>query len=242
MTHHARAPDALDVSYLNLSDGGKGNVDRKMRDGWYRSIDGTRKTQLMRHPTGLQKGLTTILQERGLHLDSKGHLLRLQCIYCKNGDMSARQEAIDRGWIDIQCCARGVLSRQPDFLEQEEWLAEECKKQGLSIIFYPKYHCELNYIESVWGWLKSYHRRHCTFKYEALKAQLPITAKEKLPLEFIQRAERSAFRFMSGYRVGLEGPVLDYAMRLYHGHRQIPQDVVASINAKFEEKQRAMKR
>jgi hypothetical protein len=33
-----------------------------------------------------------------------------------------------------------VLSEEPDFAEQEQWLAEEVEKLGLSVIFYPKYY------------------------------------------------------------------------------------------------------
>jgi hypothetical protein len=32
---------------------------------------------------------------------------------------------------------------------------------------------------------------------------------------------------MSGYRKGLEGPKLDYAMRIYTSHRRIPAEVTA---------------
>ena len=40
-----------------------------------------------------------------------------------------------------------VLSQEEDFLEQEERLAEVIQRAGFNIIFYPKHHCELNYIE-----------------------------------------------------------------------------------------------
>ena len=83
--------------------------------------------------------------------------------------------------------------------------------------------------------MKSYHRRHCTYNYSDLKEGLPDTIHNKIPLPFIRRAERSARRFMSGYRLGLEGPVLDYAMRQYHGHRMIPDTVIEHINRLFEE-------
>ena len=73
------------------------------------------------------------------------------------------------GYIDERCCGRHTLSQEPNFLEQEEWLTEVVKDCGHQIIFFPQLHCELNFIEMVWGWMKSYHRRHCTYNYNHLK-------------------------------------------------------------------------
>ena len=42
---------------------------------------------------------------------------------------------------------------------------------------------------------------------------------------------------MSGYRIGLQGPLLDFAMRKYHGHRSISAFQIAVIRAAFEVKQ-----
>lgn len=66
--HHAFAPDALVVSRLNLSDGGK-NIKSIMRDGWFRNENGDVVTQSFRNAKGQQKGLKTILQERHLWSD-----------------------------------------------------------------------------------------------------------------------------------------------------------------------------
>ena len=66
------------------------------------------------------------------------------------------------------CCASYVLSQEPDFQEQKEWLTEVVNAEGFDIVFFPKYHCELNYIEMIWGWVKSYHRRTCTYNYEKI--------------------------------------------------------------------------
>ena len=62
MTHRARAPDGLDANLLNLSDGGKNT--KLTRPGWYMSqnADGS---VTMQTAAGIQKGLKTILVERG---------------------------------------------------------------------------------------------------------------------------------------------------------------------------------
>ena len=45
------------------------------------------------------------------------------------------------------CCMRRILSLQEDFISQKSLLQEEIEKRGHKCIFYPKYHCELNFIE-----------------------------------------------------------------------------------------------
>jgi hypothetical protein len=150
-----------------------------------------------------------------------------QCVY-QNGHVT----------FTHRCCANYCLSNQPDFLEQEEWLTEQVQSiEGATIIFYPKYHPELNFIEMIWGWLKAYHRRTCSYNYNDLKNNLPDTVENKLPLAFIRRASRSCERFMTGYQIGLEGPLLDYAMKKYCGHRAIPPEMTEQIRGDFKLKQ-----
>ncbi len=59
-------------------------------------------------------------------------------------------------------------SNEPDFLEQKEWLTTVVEAVGFTIMFFPKYHCEFNFIEMIWGWCKSHHRRTCTYNYNDL--------------------------------------------------------------------------
>jgi len=39
---------------------------------------------------------------------------------------------------------------------------------GHEVIFYPKFHCELNYIEYYWAVLKRYTREHCKYSFPEL--------------------------------------------------------------------------
>ena len=122
-----------------------------------------------------------------------------------------------------QCCAKFCLSQQPDFLAQKKWLTEVVTLRGHEIIFYPKYHCELNYIKMIWGYLKSLLRRKCTYNYKDLKNKIPDFLENKIPLSFIRRASRHCFRFMSAYRVkDLDQTMLNYCMKKYSSHRRIP--------------------
>ena len=169
----------------------------------------------------VQKGVRTILQERGLFHNRLGNPnLILECQSCKL--VGNREASVAR---NMACCAKAVLSREEDFAEQREWLEETVDNLGFKIIFYPKYHCELNYIELVWGWIKCHHRRTCTYNYADLKSELPNTMEKLIPLPTIQRYMRYCFRFMSGYRSGLTGLLLDYSVKKYKGHRAIPANI-----------------
>ena len=143
-----------------------------MKAGWYTNDIGERVVQSMQHENGIQKGVQTILKERGKHKNTEGKNLLLQCKPCKDKVSHDQRNEETRSNM---CCASYVLSKEEDFLEQEEWLAEVVKRAGFNIIFYPKYHCELNYIKMVWGWTKSYHGRFCTYNYKDLKSELPTT-------------------------------------------------------------------
>jgi hypothetical protein len=133
------------------------------------------------------------------------------------------------------CCLSCVLRNEPDFKEQVEWLTEVVEKAGFKIKFFPKFHCEFNFIEMIWGWAKSYHRRTCTYNFKDLKTRLPTTLSETMPLAFVRRAARFCFRFMSGYRAGLDGPLLDFTMKRYKSHRSIPLGIVDTVTKDFND-------
>ena len=94
--HRSLPPDALRASALNLSDGGK-NV-QKQRSGWFIDDNGIRITQTMQRPDGVQKGVRTILKERGLWTTA----LKLPE-------------------------ARELLGQQPDFLSQKSWASRNSR-------------------------------------------------------------------------------------------------------------------
>ena len=119
-------------------------------------------------------------------------------------------------------------------MAQREWLREVIEDRGHKVIYYPKYHCELNPIEMAWAYMKAYLRKHCTYSFSDLHDMLPKVIEDQIPIAFIRRAFRHCFRFMSGYRLGLQGPLLDYSLKQYKGHRQIPNNVIDQLKSDFE--------
>ena len=53
----------------------------------------------------------------------------------------------DRCEIGKRCCALRILESQTDFQGEKSMLENIIIEAGHEVIFYPKFHCELNYIE-----------------------------------------------------------------------------------------------
>ena len=98
------------------------------------------------HPTmpGWFKGMEQIIQERGLW-PGPGLLAECPCFKCPEDQTN--------------CCCRRILFNQPDFTSQKSQLEELIESCGHICDFYPKYHCELNFIEQYWGAAKLQFRQ-----------------------------------------------------------------------------------
>ena len=61
-----------------------------------------------------------------------------ECKLCKNKNDDP---------LCVDCYKRQILSLQSDFLAQKSALVEIIENVGYVCIFFPKFHCELNFIE-----------------------------------------------------------------------------------------------
>jgi len=210
--HNANPEDGLIAKNLNLSDGGK-NVP-KLRDGWF-IRDGQRVVQKMQTSDGVQKGIKTILAERGLW---PANSLRLDC----PNECSPSSD----------CCARKLLSTQPDFIEQRSAIQEVVEKNGHIFDMYPKFHCELNFIERIWGEAKRTTRAECEYSFASLKDRVPQILKN-VPIIHIRKYSRKSQRYLHAYSKGLTGKVAEWVVKRYKSHRRIPDGIEEEIEKEF---------
>ncbi|QRV73099.1 DDE superfamily endonuclease [Ceratobasidium sp. AG-Ba] len=128
-----------------------------------------------------------------------------------------------------KCCARRVLSDQPDFVDIKSALEEIAEAHECQVLFLPKFHCELNPIEQCWGYAKHVYRQFPPSKSEAdLEANM-LASLDAIPLESIRRFFNKSQRFLDAYRHGLNGEEATWANKKYRGHRVLPPSILEEI-------------
>ena len=114
---------------------------------------------------------------------------------------------------------------QPDFAQQKRHLEEVIINAGHYVVFYPKYHCELNWVEYFWAAVKKYTRENCDYTWGGLQSTVPA-ALQSVPLSTMRRFHRRAMRYTSAYELGLNGKQAINAVRKYKSHRKVPISVI----------------
>ena len=213
--HGAMAPDALVASKMNMNPGGKAP---QMRDGWWLR-HGEKILQSM-NENGVPKGMKRVLTERGLW-PARG--VNMDC----TGGCDGSKEG---------CCARQIMASQPDFQAQNGSITEAVLERGHLVEFYPKFHCECNFIERFWGRAKKIARAECDYSFSSLKERIPRILKE-IPLATIRGYHRKAWRYIHAYSLGLTGRVAEWAVQKYKSHRKISARVEEIVELMAKEKE-----
>jgi len=202
--HNSFKEDALVATKMNLGPGGK-NI-KHMRDGYFLK-EGEKVIQKMEDVNGVPKGIKAVLIERGLWPD-KG--LNLDCKECPEGK--------------TDCCARKMMGVQPDFVAQKSALIEIIEERGHMVEFYPKFHCETNFIERVWGEAKRVARKECDYSFASLRVRVPLILNQ-ISLIHIRNYHRKAWHYMHAYSLGLGGKAAEWAVKKYKCHRKISSNI-----------------
>jgi hypothetical protein len=178
---------------------------KPQRDGWFMNAQGVRMVQKMTNTAGKPLGARSILAERGV--DVKG---------MKLADMRKR------------------LAEFEDFKQQRRWLEEICDKFGILCDFYPKFHCELNFIERVWSWIARFIKDRCDFTWNGLVKNMDA-AIVAFPSTIAMAYQQSALRMFDAYLPRSNSKLSDtlaaYVNKKFSSHRRIPQSIFTAMDA-----------
>jgi hypothetical protein len=86
-----------------------------------------------------------------------------------------------------QCCCCRFLYNQPDFFNVKSKLEMVCEERGFRVLFLPKFHCELNFIEMCWGFAKRIYRQYPLSLQEDDLEHNVIAALDSIPLASMHR-------------------------------------------------------
>ena len=101
---------------------------------------------------------------------------------------------------DFQGCFESSLDEEDEDVPFETVHAGRAPgRAGQLVLMFPKYHCEFNFIENLWGRMKVHLRRNCKYDFEALHLAIP-EAVASVPVTVIRRYAQRCDRFMDAYR------------------------------------------
>lgn len=150
------------------------------------------KTQKMVLSDGRPKGMKLVLEERGFDTTKM-----------KAADMAL------------------VLGNHHDFKHEKTALEHVIKSKGHYCVYIPKFHCELNPIERVWGKAKQYTRSHCDYSFAGLEKTIH-PALNSVSIETIRKYFRKSREYMKAYREGItDGVKVVEALKTYKSHRRV---------------------
>ena len=93
----------------------------------------------------------------------------------------------------------------------------------------------------VWAYVKASLRKSCTNNFLDMRDNRLPTVMSSIPITFLKRVSRHCFRYMSGYRFGLTGPLLDYSVKKYKGHRCVNQTIINTIEKDYRDHKESIK-
>lgn len=169
-----------------------------------------KRMRICRSIYGEPKGIQVVLEERGLW--PRGGLY----LDCTTRDSLPKER---RKHIGDACCARRLLSQQPDFKAQKGRVQEVVETRGHMVLFYPKFHCELNWIEYFWARVKEYTRAHCGYNIKSLRENIPLALTWASNL--VPKWWGKSLRIIAAYKDGISYGTEEFKTRAYKSHRRV---------------------
>ena len=116
---------------------------------------------------------------------------------------------------------RKILSNHHDFATEKTKVEHFLENEGLKAIFLPKFHCELNPIERVWGQAKKYTRAYTNFTLVRLRTIID-PALDSVSTDLIRKYFRRVNEYERAYLEGKKGgKQLEQAVKVFKSHRRI---------------------
>ena len=116
---------------------------------------------------------------------------------------------------------RLVLGHHADFKFEKTALEHLMQEKGQRAVYLPKFHCELNPIERVWGEAKRYSRAYCDYSFAGLERTV-VPALDSVRLDTIRKYFRKCREYMQAYREGKAGGSdVETAVQKYKSHRRV---------------------
>ena len=155
------------------------------------------RIQTMVDENGVPKGMRKVLEERGIN--------------------TVRMNADDM---------RVVLSNHEDFRTEKTIVEHYLTDLGHLVVFIPKFHCEFNPIERVWGQAKVYCRKYTNFKIQRLR-EIINPALDSVSTDTIRKYFRKTAEYEKAYREGKQaGKEVEEAVKLYKSHRRVFSELI----------------
>ncbi|TFK17275.1 hypothetical protein FA15DRAFT_683571 [Coprinopsis marcescibilis] len=143
---------------------------------------------------GKFNGMLQILEEQGFH-KKVANFGKLN-VECKKFKCPEDKE---------NCCLCHILYNQPDFANGKSKLEIVLEQYGMQVLLLPKFHCELNFIEQVWGYAKQVYQLNEESLQEDVLEWNALAALDSLPLLSMQHFANQALQFMNACDQGLTG-------------------------------------
>lgn len=113
-----------------------------------------------------------------------------------------------------------LIEKEEDFRNEKPIVQHLIESAGHEILWVPKYHCELNFIENVWAQSKKFTKEHCNYRLDGLRKTIPLGLACVSVLN-CQMYARKSREYMKGYKEGANTANVHENLKTYKSHRRV---------------------